>query len=131
MVSNEYFKLTMNFLYLMFFSPLGFTLDSWKIHVIFIGVSRWSSLSIYGSENIKPQISEFFSVPVLKQRSKNQMQFITFEFSPPEISLILMIKSCYMFHGVDLLSSQEKNVLYNHKVALLLFENEIQFLILS
>lgn len=79
---------------------------------------------------MEPQISKFLPVPVLWQHSKNQMLFITFEFSPPEISLILMIKSCYnILHGLDLLSSW--NVHYNQKMVLLLFENEIEFLILS
>lgn len=92
-MSNEYFKLKMNLFIYDVFSPLGFKLDSWKIHVIFIEVSRCFYLSIYGSENRKPQISKFFSVLVLWHHSKNQMLFITFEFSLPEMSLILMIKS--------------------------------------
>lgn len=82
----------MNLLYLTHFSPLGFKLDSWEIHAKFIEVSRWFSLSIYGSENMTPQISKFLSVLVLCQHSKNQMLFITFEFSPPEMLLILMKK---------------------------------------
>lgn len=123
LISNEYFKLKWTF---CIFLLIKLILGSQKIHVKFIGVSRWF-LSIYGSENTKQQISEFSSAPVLCQYGKNQMLFIIFEFSLPEMLLILMIKSCYILHRVDLLSSQKKKVSYNHKMVLLLLGNEIDF----
>lgn len=107
LISNEYFKLKWTFCIWHIFLLIKLILDSQKIHVKFIGVSRWF-LSIYGSENTKQQISEFSLAPVLCQYGKNQMLFIIFEFSPPEMLLILMIKSCYILHRVDFLSSQKK-----------------------